>query len=54
MRKSKGSWIIVSLGAAMISLSVPTANVEEIVNSAGNNATIEATVKPETNIAEES
>lgn len=54
MRKSKGSWIIVSLGAAMISLSVSTANAEEIVNSAGNDATIEATVKPETNIAEES
>ncbi|WP_448667173.1 hypothetical protein [Aerococcus viridans] len=38
----------------MISLSVQTANAEQIVNSAGNNATIEATVKPETNIAEES
>ena len=32
MRKSKGSWLVVSLGAAMLSLNGPVVNAEETVN----------------------
>jgi len=43
MRKSKGSWLVVTLGAAMFSLNGPVANAEEAVNQSERDAMIETT-----------
>ena len=43
MRKSKGSWLVVSLGAAMLSLNGPVVNAEEAVNESERDAMIETT-----------
>lgn len=52
MRKSKGSWLVVTLGAAMLSLNGPVANAEEAVNQSEHDATIEttATIKQDSQV----
>lgn len=50
MRKSKGSWLVVTLGAAMLSLNGPVANAEETVNESEHDATIETTSKQDSQV----
>lgn len=50
MRKSKGSWLVVTLGAAMLSLNGPVANAEETVNESEHDATIETTLKQDSQV----
>lgn len=50
MRKSKGSWLVVTLGAAMLSLNGPVVNAEETVNESERDATIETTLKQDSQV----
>ncbi|MGO4940641.1 LysM peptidoglycan-binding domain-containing protein [Fundicoccus sp. Sow4_D5] len=50
MRKSKGSWLVVTLGAAMLSLNGPVVNAEETVNESEHDATIETTLKQDSQV----
>ncbi|MRI80779.1 LysM peptidoglycan-binding domain-containing protein [Aerococcaceae bacterium DSM 109653] len=50
MRKSKGSWLVVTLGAAMLSLNGPVVNAEETVNETEHDVTIETTLKQDSQV----
>ena len=52
MRKSKGSWVVVSLGTVMLFLNGPVANAEDTVNQAVNDVTVDATLNRESQLTE--
>ena len=52
MRKSKGSWVVVSLGTDMLFLNGPVANAEDTVNQAVNDVTVDATLNRESQLTE--